>query len=323
MPPRCSNRWTQDDENLGSIFHKLVVLPTLAPHLARLEYLDATPGPIILPQLPAVGIDPANTAAQPAATPSAAGSVEAETHSEGSGDADPPRDFFLNVILERTETTYNTHGPGKPKIVTESKPGPKLQVLELSHAAIVQSILEVHGLQERFFPGPISGPPFRVTYKGLIGRARGAPTIRQDDDWSSLKGQLAMTKAAVDSIQVTLSLKDLEPYKNHKRPLSPDPVEETVHGTYVPSVHAYSSTQVNLVPKLPQSRLHGHVSNTVIATLMVMLNGKGLKAPLQPALSKAHGMTSLCSASGPVAGSSNDISDIGALLTACATPFLK
>jgi hypothetical protein len=51
--------------------------------------------------------------------------------------------------------------------VSESKPGPKLQVLELSRTTLVENILEVHGLQERFFPGPISGPPFRVTFKGL------------------------------------------------------------------------------------------------------------------------------------------------------------
>lgn len=80
---------------------------------------------------------------------------------------DPPREFFLNVVLERTEATFNTRGPGKPKTVSESKPGPKLQVLELSRTTLVENILEVHGLQERFFPGPISGPPFRVTFKGL------------------------------------------------------------------------------------------------------------------------------------------------------------
>lgn len=49
------------------------------------------------------------------------------------------------------------------------------------------------------------------------GGAWGAPTIRQDDDWTSLKGQLSKTKAAVDTLQVVISLKDLEPYKNHKR----------------------------------------------------------------------------------------------------------
>jgi hypothetical protein len=30
-----SNRWSLDDPNQGSAFHELVVLPTLAPELAR------------------------------------------------------------------------------------------------------------------------------------------------------------------------------------------------------------------------------------------------------------------------------------------------
>jgi len=46
-----TNRWSINDENPGSIFHEVVVLPTLAPHLAHPEYLDSTPGsPTILPQ---------------------------------------------------------------------------------------------------------------------------------------------------------------------------------------------------------------------------------------------------------------------------------
>lgn len=51
MHPHSGNRWTHDEERPGSIFHELVVLPTVAPHLARPEYLDPTPGvPIVLPQ---------------------------------------------------------------------------------------------------------------------------------------------------------------------------------------------------------------------------------------------------------------------------------
>ena len=81
---------------------------------------------------------------------------------------DSIREFYLNVVIERIEQTYNTRGPGKLKTVTESKPGPKLPVLELSRSAIIKSMLEVHGLQECYLPGPISGPPFRLTFKGLV-----------------------------------------------------------------------------------------------------------------------------------------------------------
>lgn len=39
--PSMANRWS-NDANQGSAFHKLVVLPTLAPHLARLYHPPGT-----------------------------------------------------------------------------------------------------------------------------------------------------------------------------------------------------------------------------------------------------------------------------------------
>ena len=110
--------------------------------------------------------------------------VEAEARSNAAGDVgkqqllsrkttlsltrhtEPPREFFHDVNLERTEAMYTTRGPGKPKVVSDSKPGPKLQILKLTREAIIESILEVHGLQERYVCAP-AGPPFCVTYKGL------------------------------------------------------------------------------------------------------------------------------------------------------------
>jgi hypothetical protein len=46
------------------------------------------------------------------------------------------------------------------------------------------------------------------------GGAKMAPTIRDNDSWSNLVNQL---KGNHDTVHVTLSLKDLEPYQNHKR----------------------------------------------------------------------------------------------------------
>ena len=37
--PNRPNHWTHDNENPGSLFHELVILPMLAPELARSEYL--------------------------------------------------------------------------------------------------------------------------------------------------------------------------------------------------------------------------------------------------------------------------------------------
>jgi hypothetical protein len=223
--------------------------------------------------VPAEGtFSPADSAIGSGSFASSLSSIEDEAHLGVAPVVDPPREFFLNVVLERTEATFNTRGPGKPKTVSESKPGPKLPVLELSRITLVENILEVHGLQERFFPGPISGPPFRVTFKGLTGGARGAPTIRQDDDWTSLKGQLSKTKAAVDTLQVVISLKDLEPYKNHNP--SPLTLLRSLFMEHMsPLFMATAIHSVNWEPRSMRSRQHGHVSSMVIATSM-------LKAPI-------------------------------------------
>ena len=61
-----TNRWAIDDENPGSMFHELVVLPTLAPHLARPEYLEPTlGGPVILPQPRSQQLEDGFTIVQP------------------------------------------------------------------------------------------------------------------------------------------------------------------------------------------------------------------------------------------------------------------
>lgn len=48
MPPKRANRWSHDGQP-GSYFHELVVLPTLAPQLARPEYLDPNSGTFPFP----------------------------------------------------------------------------------------------------------------------------------------------------------------------------------------------------------------------------------------------------------------------------------
>lgn len=58
---------------------------------------------------------------------------------------------------------------------------------------------------------------YLLTFYLSSGGARGAPTIRHDDDWGNLKGQLMKTKSSIDAVQVTIALNDLEPFKNHKR----------------------------------------------------------------------------------------------------------
>jgi hypothetical protein len=46
-----TTHWTKDDENPGSLFHELVVLPTLYPEIAHPEYMQGPhAGPVIYPQ---------------------------------------------------------------------------------------------------------------------------------------------------------------------------------------------------------------------------------------------------------------------------------
>jgi len=79
----------------------------------------------------------------------------------------PDRLFHLNVTLECMEQTFTTRGPAKPKTVPDSKCGPKQALLRLLQSEVACSILEVHGLQDRYLPGPISGPPFKISFKGF------------------------------------------------------------------------------------------------------------------------------------------------------------
>jgi hypothetical protein len=80
----------------------------------------------------------------------------------------PDHLFHLNVTLEHTEQTFTTRGPAKPKTVPDSKCGPKQALLHLLQSEVVGSIYEVHGLHDCYLPGPISGPPFKINFKGFL-----------------------------------------------------------------------------------------------------------------------------------------------------------
>ncbi|KZP16564.1 hypothetical protein FIBSPDRAFT_894989 [Athelia psychrophila] len=140
MPTRRSNHWDNIMENPGSIFHQIMVLPTLAPHLARPEYLlPPGEGPL------ANGVAPVSQYFAAAAGPAPQLAVADENLTQQGSPAlsvasddmvmpngvspVPAPTFFLNVVLERITQMFTNRGPGKPKIVPDSKPGPKLPVL--------------------------------------------------------------------------------------------------------------------------------------------------------------------------------------------------
>jgi hypothetical protein len=231
------------------LFHELIVLPTVASHLARPEYVDPCPGgPVILPQPRSQqlqnGVVIVNGQDQENMSESDQDGTSEGVKDSGNeaGESDPRR-FSLNVTLERIEITHSARGPPKEKIKSDPKFGPSLPLLDMSRSQAVHEILAVHNLQEWFIAGPLGGPPFRFTFKGLLGGVKGAPVVRVDDDWEKLKGQLARTTATTHAVTVIISLKDLEPYKNPQQPLLPDSLEERVYGTHVPNINNYSHSE--------------------------------------------------------------------------------
>ena len=219
--PNRPNCWTHDDENTGSIFHELVVLPMLAPELAHPKYLlPHGEGPVPYPQPHSQQINnsvfpvnnhlPAGTfmfharwpSLQPlgllksalvqtcsashlwlhlqclmtrsrmtrACTPVQVVSPSQVLHSSKSDIPFPVSDhqFFVNVSLEWVVPRFITQGPAKLKTTTDSKTGPPLAILGFSWINMVHSILDVHGLQDHYLLGPISGPLFHLACKGMM-----------------------------------------------------------------------------------------------------------------------------------------------------------
>ncbi|KAH7923606.1 hypothetical protein BV22DRAFT_1048078 [Leucogyrophana mollusca] len=356
---KSSNRWNRDNEKPGSWFHELVTLPMLAPDLARPGYLHAHSGdPVVHPQprsqqlmrsVVMTDIRDTNSGptsseqpAKPApecdgssicpATPLQDRSVDSNSEAHT-----PERVFYLNVALERTEQTFTSRGPGKPKTTFESKPGPQLAVASLSHVEVVHHILAVHGLEDR-------------------GGQKNAPTVRDDEDWNNLTKQLSATKGSVDTIQIMISLKDLEPYKGHKRALSPDPVEEVTRGTYT-RVATYSVLQqktgarINEIKQYWPCQKHGHCYidfncehielnrfrlNAWAAALIaddnilasqpppeeLLLEWRSIR-PMHVPLPKRRGVTGPHRDRATASSDMNSGADFGAVLTSLAGPFIK
>ncbi|KIM77640.1 hypothetical protein PILCRDRAFT_11894 [Piloderma croceum F 1598] len=189
--PNRPNCWTCNDENLGSLFHELVVLTTLTPELAHPEYLLHDKGPVPYPQ-------PCSQQITNSVFPVNNHLAAASSFSENGTDAGSNDTIIIDP-----------GGPVKPKTTTDSKSGPPLAILGFSWTDMVCSILNVHGLQDCYLLSPISGPPFRLTCKGMVGGVKNAPTVCK---LSALKA-----KNNNNTIQITVALKDLKGYKNHKR----------------------------------------------------------------------------------------------------------
>ncbi|KAF8868520.1 hypothetical protein CPB84DRAFT_1857570 [Gymnopilus junonius] len=251
------NRWSKDDPKQGSAFHELVILPTVAPQLARPYHLPGTP------EFHAAQAELAHQSATVA--PTSTDVVAAVPSSENQQAADESsgaevsidellknHDFYVLVTLEWTER-IKTVRSSRPKKMNESKNTPDVvKVLTMTHPQFVMAALTAHGYQQAYIPGPTSAKVILSISSG--GKAR-APIVQDDTDWNmaqvQLRDQVRHTRGKLNAVCVIFDLDSMEGFKNRKRHLSPTGLRdadqlELIRGTHVPSMEAFSPDQVAL-----------------------------------------------------------------------------
>ncbi|TFK59276.1 hypothetical protein BDN72DRAFT_865284 [Pluteus cervinus] len=187
------NRWTPDGPQ-GSAFHELVILPTVAPHLARpYQPPGTTPGEGSGDNFGPNGTDTAPT--PPAPNPL----------------------FYVQVIISWTERTKSRSA--RVKTHSESKTAPQqVAVLSTNRPDFISTALSAHGLQGVYQPGPVSGPNMRICYPGQPGGKTKAPVIVDDNGYilfqSQLREYLAMQpRSTLNTLQVYFELDTMEGFK--------------------------------------------------------------------------------------------------------------
>lgn len=194
--PGTGTRWTNREraERPGSTFHELVTLPTLAPHLARPEYVNPNAPFIPLPQARSrqeedgvVGVfssDPAPESSTPAT---------ADENDDANDDevevipcAYPSwtiihnltyrlptaRQFTTSILSEETIINQPASRRSNTKVSTSIKsvtsPGPTVPLLNLSRCAVIEDvILETINGKQVYAASPTFGPTFFIMWKGL------------------------------------------------------------------------------------------------------------------------------------------------------------
>ncbi|GBE89883.1 hypothetical protein SCP_1702090 [Sparassis crispa] len=246
------SRWTKEGPS-GSTFHELVVLPTLAPGLARsagAELSDeCSPSPLCDATTQAVLSDShmANAPSQPVSHRS-----EASSSVPAGG---PSQDalkclFFVLVSTAHVKMVPNGHTVKYQKHEENKTLTEKVTVLALSRMEFIRVVLSAHGLENFYLPGLLNGPGMKVHWKGSSGGKTKAPMIHMDNDWKVLLQQLEVTRPnQVHTVFVDFDLDTMEGYKNRKHPLSPFSLDsqfnaaELSYGTHVPNAALYSPEQ--------------------------------------------------------------------------------
>ncbi|TCD62482.1 hypothetical protein EIP91_006803 [Steccherinum ochraceum] len=269
-------RWNNDLQP-GSAFHEIVVLPALAPHLAR-PYNNGLPVPAndglpaYAPNPPAMA--PLEAAAAAAAPPvidligsdesggedgiQVLGDPVAESNDVDADDLDDEeRQFFLLVYTVFNQLTPSGRGNSMKKTkIEENKQLPGMvPVLSITRSKFIELALSAHGYQDMYTAGPISGPPFSVYWTGSTGGKRGAPSVGTDLEWAGVQQRLLTTKSTVTSVSVMFNLDQMNGWKTtRKRPLSPSP--ELTYGTRVPHVESFT----------PEDRVTGQIVEEIKST---------------------------------------------------------
>ncbi|PIL32852.1 hypothetical protein GSI_04969 [Ganoderma sinense ZZ0214-1] len=210
-------RWTESGPP-GSDFHEIIVLPTVAPELAR---QDASGAP---------------------SSVSATG--EEASESQEAPLPDPARDrlFFVNVTVGVTKASpLSSKGKAtKPQRQEETKPTTvEHPVFSMSRGQFITAALAAHRLDQTYKPGEHTGPPMQIYWMGSPGGKGHAPLIHTDDEWKSLLRQLRAKRTAT-TVNVIFDLNNMAGW-GIKQPLSVDaePQLELSFGTSVPSVDSY------------------------------------------------------------------------------------
>ncbi|KAJ3850027.1 hypothetical protein EV368DRAFT_84931 [Lentinula lateritia] len=257
-------RWSNTERDLhpGSIFNELIVLPTLAPGLARQEYLDPTAAFIPFPQPRpqqeqdgAIGVfsSPQTSTANAPAIQSVCNVDENDDHISDSDEIEEPpaRVFDISIATEKiviTALPSNRRSNARAGSSTERStvPGPSVPLLDLLRCDVINDVIlsTVNGNQT-YAASPLSGPHFSVQWKGLTGGKSGALVVQTDQEWSRVQNMLRgspRVTAVTFHFNITESL--LTPYLHSSAPLGQAPFTNTaVFATQVPAVDQFTARE--------------------------------------------------------------------------------
>ncbi|KAJ7936229.1 hypothetical protein B0H13DRAFT_2453062 [Mycena leptocephala] len=215
----------------GSAFHELVVVPTLAPQLARPYHIPGS-SIVIDPLLPS-DMQPGSN--DTPVLPNANDSAAMSNNGDDFDDRPVPRLFSIHVTLEWSERQKSARPNARAKKCHESKFVSKaMDILSMSRTriAFIPVALGAHGYENVYVAGVASGPAMRFFWTG--------------GHYQQLRPATNSSKK-LDTVSVLFDLDGMEGFKQRKRIHSPDPYDsELSYGTRVPNSSNCTPAQIAL-----------------------------------------------------------------------------